>query len=122
MARTAPSGRGVPYRRGLPRLRSRLSRARGRKEVLETLRVELLHIEATGDGVVYAFRFRAKGADSGVEVDLEFANAVRLSHGLQIEIVARRSLGEAREIAARQPTTRRDRHRFGGGRTRTSSA
>jgi hypothetical protein len=47
------------------------------------------------------------GADSGVEVDLEFANAARFSGGREIEVFARRSLAEARAlIAAREPAGR----------------
>lgn len=69
----------------------------------ETLRLDLEHTEEHGDWVVYKFRFRAQGVDSGVKVDLEFANAVRVERGLAIEIVARRTLSEARaEVSARE--------------------
>jgi hypothetical protein len=45
------------------------------------------------------FRFRAKGAGSGAEVDLTFANAITMRNGLQTKIVARRVFEDARKAA-----------------------
>jgi ketosteroid isomerase-like protein len=68
-------------------------------EPWDTLRSDPEAIEELGDWVVYLFRFRAKGAGSGVDVDLRFANAVHVVDGRTVRIVARRTLEEAREVA-----------------------
>ena len=83
---------------------------RAMHEPWESLRVELEQIEEERrDWVAYTFRFRAKGAESGLEVDLQFANAVRLSEGLEIEIIARRTLEEVREVIRERLVTARGR-------------
>ena len=48
-------------------------------------------------------RFRARGSDSGVEVDMRFGNGIRIRDGLAIELLNRRTFEEAFE-ALRQRT------------------
>jgi ketosteroid isomerase-like protein len=61
---------------------------------------EVFHIEVEeiddDEFVAVTLRFRAKGVDSGVKVDMRFGNAIRISDGLAIEIVTRRTVEEAR--------------------------
>ena len=74
-------------------------------EPWDTLRTDPEAIEELGDWVVYVFRFRAKGTSSGVDVDLRFANAIHVLNDRGVQIVARRTLEEAREVALKgQPT------------------
>jgi ketosteroid isomerase-like protein len=68
-------------------------------EPWKELRLDIERIEDGGDCVVMEFRFRAKGARSGAEVDLTFANAITMRNGLQTKIVARRVLEDARKAA-----------------------
>jgi ketosteroid isomerase-like protein len=72
---------------------------RAMHEPWETLQLEVEHIEEHADWVVYEFRFHGHGADSGAEADLRFANAARFRDGREVEIVARRTLDAARELA-----------------------
>jgi ketosteroid isomerase-like protein len=65
-------------------------------EPWETLRIDVERIEEEGDVVTAAIRFRARGADSGVEVDMRFCNAIRVRDGLATELVNRRTFEEAR--------------------------
>ncbi len=74
-------------------------------EPWDMLRTDPEAVEELGDWVVYVFRFRAKGAESGVGVDLRFANAAHILNDRVVRIVARRTLQEAREVALDgQPT------------------
>jgi ketosteroid isomerase-like protein len=59
------------------------------------LEVERLD-EAGDDCFVAAIRFRARGVESGVEVDMPFGHALRVRDGLAVEIFARASPEEAR--------------------------
>ena len=65
------------------------------REPWETFRIDAERIEEQGDRVMAEIRFRGKGADSGVEVDMRFGMAIRLRDGLAIELVNRRSVDEA---------------------------
>jgi hypothetical protein len=67
-----------------------------------SLRLQPGTIEEHGDWIVYELRFQAKGVESGVEVDLQMANAVRFEAGLAIEMVAHRTVDEARAAALEQ--------------------
>lgn len=62
----------------------------------ERFRIAVEDIEEDGDCVAAAIRFRAKGVDSGVEVDMRFGHAIRVRDGLATEFVARRTRKEAR--------------------------
>jgi ketosteroid isomerase-like protein len=83
------------------------------REPWETFSIEVEQIEEEGDCAAAAIRFRARGVDSGVEVDMRFGSAIRVSDGLAIELVNRRTFEEARAAVleeqpaprgARQPT------------------
>jgi ketosteroid isomerase-like protein len=67
------------------------------REPWEVFRIDPERIEEDGDCVFAEIRFRAKGVDSGVEVDMRFGMALRMRDGLAVEIVNRRSVGEARK-------------------------
>jgi ketosteroid isomerase-like protein len=71
-------------------------------EPWEVFRIDVEHIEEEGDCVTAGIRFRAKGSDSGVQVDMRFCNAIRVRDGLATELVNRRTVQEARE--ALRPT------------------
>jgi hypothetical protein len=60
---------------------------------------------------VLTLRFRAEGVDSGVDVDMRFANAIRVRDGLQIEVVSRRTVEEAREALGQTQPGARSRRR-----------
>ena len=66
-------------------------------------RIDVEHIEEEGDTATASIRFRARGADSGVEVDMRFGMAMRVRDGLAIELVNRRTFDEAR--TALRPTS-----------------
>jgi ketosteroid isomerase-like protein len=66
-------------------------------EPWETLRTDVLRIVREGDWAIVEFRFRAKGAESGAEVDMTFAQAMRIEGGLAIEMRGARSFDEAVE-------------------------
>ena len=59
-----------------------------------------------GDWAIASIRFRARGADSGVEVDMRFGMAMRVQDGTAIELVNRRNFDEAR-TAVRQRSSGR---------------
>ena len=63
----------------------------------EELRIDVEHVEDEADRAVAGIRFRARGADSGVQVDMRFCNAIRLRGGLATELLNRRTVEEARE-------------------------
>jgi ketosteroid isomerase-like protein len=56
-------------------------------EPWENLRIEVEGLEEVDDCVVGTIRFRATGVDSGVEVDMRFASAVRVRDGVATELV-----------------------------------
>jgi ketosteroid isomerase-like protein len=65
----------------------------------EKFRIEVEHVEDDGDYAFAAIRFRGKGIDSGIEVDMRFGMAIRVrDDGLATHLVNRRTLDEAREV------------------------
>jgi ketosteroid isomerase-like protein len=72
----------------------------------EKFRIDIERMDEHGDGFVLTLRFRATGVDSGVDVDMRFANAIRVRDGLLIEIISRRTAEEAGEaLQERESTT-----------------
>jgi ketosteroid isomerase-like protein len=67
------------------------------REPFDEFRIEVERIEDEGDCAVAAIRFCARGADSGVEVDMRFANGIRVRDSLATQLVNRRTVEEARE-------------------------
>jgi ketosteroid isomerase-like protein len=65
-------------------------------EPWELFRIDVEHIEDEGDWAIASLRFRARGADSGVEVDMRFGMAMRVRDGLAIEFLNRRTFDDAR--------------------------
>lgn len=56
------------------------------------------------DWAVASLRFRARGEDSGVEVDMRFGMAMRARDGLGIQFLNRRNFDEARKaVRSAQP-------------------
>jgi hypothetical protein len=79
-------------------------------EPWELFRIDVEHIEDEGEWAVASLRLRARGADSGVDVDMRFGMAMRASDGLAIEFLNRRTFDEARAaIAEAQPEADRTR-------------
>jgi ketosteroid isomerase-like protein len=72
-------------------------------EPWEELRIEVERVEEHGDTAVAEIRFRAKGVDSGVEVDMCFSNGIRVRDGLATELVNRRTIEECREAMPPTP-------------------
>jgi ketosteroid isomerase-like protein len=68
-------------------------------EAWEEFRIDIERLDEECDCFVLALRFRGTGAGSGVEVDLKFANAIRMHEGLQAEII---SLGARSKKLARR--------------------
>ena len=66
-------------------------------------RIDVESMDEAGDWVAAAIRFRARGVDSGVEVDMRFGHAIRVRDGVAVEFVTRRTAEEAREAL---PSTR----------------
>ena len=79
-------------------------------EPWERFRIDVEHIEDQGDWAIASLRFRGRGADSGVEVDMRFGMAMRVSDGLGVEFLDRRTFDEAR-TAVRTPRSTRLRAR-----------
>jgi ketosteroid isomerase-like protein len=75
-------------------------------EPWETFRIDVEHMEDEADCALAAIRFRAKGVDSGIEVDMRFGMGIRVRDGLATDMVNRRTLEEAREaLRPRRPAT-----------------
>jgi ketosteroid isomerase-like protein len=75
-------------------------------EPWETFRIDVEQMEDEDDCALAAIRFRAKGVDSGIEVDMRFGMGIRVRDGLATNMVNRRTLEEAREaLRPRRPTT-----------------
>jgi ketosteroid isomerase-like protein len=66
-------------------------------EPWDEFHIEVERIEEEGDIVAAGIRFRARGGDSGVEVDMQFGNGIRVRDGLAIELLNRRTFEEAFE-------------------------
>ena len=71
-------------------------------EPWERFRIDVEHVEDESEGAVAAIRFRAKGVDSGVEVDMRFGMAMQVKDGLAIALLNRRTMDEAREALRRE--------------------
>jgi ketosteroid isomerase-like protein len=74
-------------------------------EPWEFFRIDVEHAEDDGDWAIASLRFRARGVDSGVEVDMRFGMAMRVSDGLAIEFCNRRTFDEARTAIRAAQTT-----------------
>jgi ketosteroid isomerase-like protein len=70
-------------------------------EPWESFRIDVDQIDEEDGGVVTAaIRFRGKGADSGVDVDMRFGMAMRVEQDLAIQLVNRRTVEEARKAVS----------------------
>jgi ketosteroid isomerase-like protein len=65
-------------------------------EPWESFRIDVTHVEDEGDGAIASIRFRGRGADSGVEVDMRFGMSMRVCDGLGIQFLNRLTFDEAR--------------------------
>jgi ketosteroid isomerase-like protein len=74
------------------------------REPWQAFHIDVEHMAEEGDCVTAAIRFRAKGVDSGVDVDMRFGNGIRVVDGLATELVNRRTREEAREALAPKPS------------------
>jgi ketosteroid isomerase-like protein len=66
-------------------------------EPWEEFHIEVERIEEEGDIVAAGIRFRARGGDSGIEVDMRFGNGIRVRDGLAVELINRRTFEEVFE-------------------------
>jgi ketosteroid isomerase-like protein len=73
------------------------------REPWESFRIEVERLEELDDRVIGAIRFRATGVDSGVEVDMRFASAIRVRDGVATELVNGRTAEDAREAIGQLP-------------------
>jgi ketosteroid isomerase-like protein len=65
----------------------------------EEFRIDVEHVEDDADYAFAAIRFRGRGVDSGIEVDMRFGMGIRVGDdGLATHMVNRRTLEEAREV------------------------
>jgi ketosteroid isomerase-like protein len=72
----------------------------------ERFRIDVEQVQDEEDCALAAIRFRAKGVDSGIEVDMRFGMGIRVRDGLATDMVNRRTLEEAREaLRPKQPAT-----------------
>ena len=77
-------------------------------EPWEFFRIDVEHIEDEGDWAIASIRFRARGVDSGVDVDMRFGMAMRARDGLGIQFLNRRNFDEARKaVRSAQPESER---------------
>jgi len=76
------------------------------REPWEVFRIDVERVEAEGDVAAAAVRFRATGVDSGVKVDMQFGNAIRIRDGLATVLLNRTSLEEARDALLDESRTR----------------
>ena len=67
------------------------------REPWDPFRIDVERIEEEDDLVMAEIRHRGRGADSGIEVDMRFASAIRVRNGVATQLVNRRTLEEARE-------------------------
>ncbi len=87
------------------------------REPWEEFRIEIEEITEDRESATGAIRFRARGTDSGVEVDMRFGTGIKIRDGLATDLVNRRTAEEAREalreklsasgLEAREPSTQR---------------
>lgn len=79
-------------------------------EPWQEFRIGVEHVEDDGDWAIASIRFRGRGADSGVEVDMRFGMAMRVLDGLAVALVNRRTFDEARTaVRAARPQAGRAR-------------
>jgi len=72
----------------------------------ETFRIDVEQMLDEEDCALAAIRFRAKGVDSGIEVDMRFGMGIRVRDGLATDMVNRRTLEEARRaLRPKRPAT-----------------
>lgn len=83
------------------------------REPWAVFRIGVEAIEDRDDCVMAAIRFRARGVDSGVEVDMRFGHAIRVRDGVATEFVTKRTAEEAIEALTRGPMRRSGRHGSG---------
>jgi ketosteroid isomerase-like protein len=70
----------------------------------EEFGIDVEHVEDDGDYAFAAIRFRGRGVDSGIEVDMRFGMAMRVRDGLATELVNRRTIEEARRALRPTPS------------------
>jgi ketosteroid isomerase-like protein len=63
----------------------------------ETFRIDVEHVEDDDECAFAAIRFRGRGVDSGIEVDMRFGMGIRVRDELATHMVNRRTIDEARE-------------------------
>jgi ketosteroid isomerase-like protein len=80
-------------------------------EPWETFRIDIEHVEDEGEWAIASIRFRARGADSGVEVDMRFGMAMHARDGLGVELRNRRNFDEARKAMHEAVATEAERAR-----------
>jgi ketosteroid isomerase-like protein len=79
-------------------------------EPWDAFRIDVEHVEDEGEWAIASIRFTARGADSGVEVDMRFGMAMRVRDGLAVEFFNRRTFDEARTaVRSARPAARRAR-------------
>jgi hypothetical protein len=64
----------------------------------EEFRIDVEQVEEDEEYAFAAIRFRGRGVDSGIEVDMRFGMGIRFGHGLATHLVNRRTVDEAREV------------------------
>jgi ketosteroid isomerase-like protein len=67
------------------------------REAWEVFDIHVEQIDEEGDCFTTGVRFRGRGVDSGVEVEMRFAHGLRIRDGLLAEIFSRSTVEEARE-------------------------
>ena len=73
-------------------------------EPWDEFHIEVERIEEEGDVVAAGIRFRARGEDSGVEVDMRFGMGMLGRDGLGIRFITRSTFDEARQaVRAERP-------------------
>jgi ketosteroid isomerase-like protein len=83
---------------------------RHQHEAWEAHRIEVERFDEQGDCFVVEVRFRAKGIDSGLDVDMKATHAIRVRNGLIVAGVTRSTAEEAREaLPEDQPSARSQR-------------
>jgi ketosteroid isomerase-like protein len=80
-----------------PEYRGRERAAKFWSQMLEPwdeFHIEVERIEEEGDIVAAGIRFRARGEDSGVEVDMRFGNGIRVRDEVAVQLLNRRTFDE----------------------------